>query len=60
MQEKKKKSCGKEGEIKQVHSTCPPGATQGASTWVGKLRGIHQLELSARTFMKWQLLLHHL
>lgn len=38
MQEKKKKSCGKEGEIKQVHSTCPPGATQGASTRVGKRR----------------------
>lgn len=56
---RKKKSCGKEDEIKQVHSTCPPGATRGASTRVGKLRGIH-LELSARTFIKWQLLLHHL
>lgn len=56
----KKISCSREGKIKQVCSAFPLGATQGACTRVGGLGGIHQLELSAGTFIKRQLLLHHL
>lgn len=61
MQQGKKISCSREGKIKQVHSAFPPqGATQGACTWLGGLGGIHQLELSAGTLIRRQLLLHHL
>lgn len=51
---------GREGKIKQVLSVFPLGATQGVCMRVGGLGGIHQLELSAGTFIKRQLLLRHL